>query len=234
MSADQEAPIRQRLAQLSLIRRETNIEKLITQMNEAPLSDADRAEFNIWARIINFRQLGSSRPRALAIAVLFARVIRPALVRNPNAQGQAGQWEQLSHNILRGMLPPEENVESFLSNGATRLMVEQLLQRQEVMDAGVAEIEREELERAARSLHTQIDEVCARLREGLRVLNASQRENLGTVQEAREELARGVVRARQLIASQETMITLQADDRAALARTRAILDEYEALIGRIA
>lgn len=232
-SAEKESLLRDRIAAVRQWGRVMDIRTLFTQMESAPLSDADRAEFNKWAPLICRRiEPGSSDVQQLAIAILFARVILPAASRNSNLQNQAQQWGQLSLNILRKLLPAGEKPEDFLKDCSLGLMEQRLLERQEDREALVEQVEHSVLESINRSLHAQFEQNCASIREAARNLAESQREDLEAIERRREELAQGVERVRQLIAGQ-TQRLQQLENPAERERFAAILAECEAQMGRL-
>jgi hypothetical protein len=178
LSVRREGGVRNRMEALIARGREQKIQALLTQMRSARLPVETQAQIATWDLQFALIDPVQGEDRALALATLLFRVIRPALVRNvtPEEQTQLLQWEDTCREIVQLMLPEGMLADRFLVECEVGLREERLYRERCDRALAASLAVQDALRSTAEVVDSSIEQAWAAIRRRMISLQDSRRE----------------------------------------------------------
>ncbi len=234
LSPEQEGMIRLRLGRLLVIGREARIEELMEQLRRAPLPPALRGDVDTWAE--QFAQINPALEikRALALAILLMRLIRPHCLRGISAEDKLFMLTlaEQCRDMIQSLLPEGASGDDFIKRCEEGLQDKDLLEK----DLHQADLLRDTgiLRAATHAVGQLIEETVAAIQPRLRALQERRRE-IHRIEAAEvEALATRVDQLRQLLlCSAEGLMKFGEKDKALRKKWLDSLKECEEMLKRL-
>ena len=225
LERSQEAPIRERIARLMSRGVTLKISDLVGRLLHFPFVEPTHRAIEGWVH--EFQEIDSEQKerRSVAIAILIHRILRQALLRDDRSQQrEVIAFEQHSKEVLRMLLPLEENVDSFLDDCEVLLHEERICKDEARHIDQILAVEEEAIEGATQRVDQALQESCSRIKGRMKEIARRKEEQEGDLERAMLEAQAEIEQVRtHTIQQAEAIRRLSEEEREHLSRLQAMI-----------